>query len=210
LSPDVEQLFDQHGISRRRAHDRVRRVGGEHLQLREDQGDVVRRMLAVDQEQSKPAVAQISAVYGLASASHIPIWVRFSRSARLKGLAFESVMRRGGFAARGAWASSGQESAVPSRIQTQERDAAQTQPMPLYHTIVHNCNCHTFEDVIFGLMRIVGRACAMPNERHARSISSGAHRRHHDARGRRTLCAAAAQRSHQRERTLLGTSIEPA
>src|SRR3984957_539627 len=106
--------------------------------------------------QSKPAVAQISAVYGLASASHIPIWVRFSRSARLKGLALESVMRRGGFAGRGAGASSGQEFAVPSRTKTQERDAVQTQPMPLYHTIVHNCDCHTFEDVIFGLMRIVG------------------------------------------------------
>jgi ATP-dependent Clp protease adapter protein ClpS len=30
------------------------------------------------------------------------------------------------------------------------------QPMPLYHTIVHNCSCHTFDDVIFGLMRILG------------------------------------------------------
>lgn len=28
--------------------------------------------------------------------------------------------------------------------------------MPLYHTIVHNCECHTFDDVTFGLMRIVG------------------------------------------------------
>lgn len=33
---------------------------------------------------------------------------------------------------------------------------ARTQPMPLYHTVVHNCACHTFHDVIFGLMRIVG------------------------------------------------------
>ena len=30
------------------------------------------------------------------------------------------------------------------------------QPMPLYHTVVHNCSWHTFDDVIFGLMRIVG------------------------------------------------------
>ena len=28
--------------------------------------------------------------------------------------------------------------------------------MPLYHTVVHNCSCHTFDDVIFGLMRVVG------------------------------------------------------
>jgi ATP-dependent Clp protease adapter protein ClpS len=27
---------------------------------------------------------------------------------------------------------------------------------PLYHTVIHNCSCHTFDDVIFGLMRIVG------------------------------------------------------
>ena len=42
------------------------------------------------------------------------------------------------------------------RTRTEEERALQTQPMPLYHTIVHNCDCHTFEDVIFGLMRIVG------------------------------------------------------
>jgi len=30
------------------------------------------------------------------------------------------------------------------------------QPLPLYHTIVHNCECHSFDDVIFGLMRILG------------------------------------------------------
>ncbi len=37
-----------------------------------------------------------------------------------------------------------------------ERDETREQPMPLYHTVVHNCSCHTFDDVIFGLMRIVG------------------------------------------------------
>lgn len=39
-----------------------------------------------------------------------------------------------------------------------ERSAARSnsKPMPLYHTIVHNCECHTFDDVTFGLMRIVG------------------------------------------------------
>jgi hypothetical protein len=25
-----------------------------------------------------------------------------------------------------------------------------------YHVVVHNCDCHSFHDVIFGLMRIVG------------------------------------------------------
>lgn len=25
-----------------------------------------------------------------------------------------------------------------------------------HHVIVHNCSCHSFEDVIFGLMRILG------------------------------------------------------
>ena len=45
----------------------------------------------------------------------------------------------------------------------------QTQPMPLYHTIVHNCDCHTFEDVIFGLMRIVGTGLR-DAERKAREI----------------------------------------
>jgi ATP-dependent Clp protease adapter protein ClpS len=40
-------------------------------------------------------------------------------------------------------------------VETTETEI-QSQPMPLYHTIVHNCSCHTFDDVIFGLMRIVG------------------------------------------------------
>jgi ATP-dependent Clp protease adapter protein ClpS len=65
-------------------------------------------------------------------------------------------MRRPRFAVRGGSASYGKNAAVASRTQTRERGAAQTQPMPLYHTIVHNCDCHTFADVIFGLMRIVG------------------------------------------------------
>lgn len=38
----------------------------------------------------------------------------------------------------------------------EESTTARQQPLPLYHTIVHNCSCHTFHDVIFGLMRIVG------------------------------------------------------
>jgi ATP-dependent Clp protease adapter protein ClpS len=120
-------------------------------------------------------------------------------------------MRRRGFAGRGACASSGQEFAVPSRTQTQERDAVQTQPMPLYHTIVHNCECHTFEDVIFGLMRIVGTGLR-DAERKAREI---------DFFGRGIVATTTlevaelyAQRLHNEvvsaSGTLLGTSIEPA
>jgi len=42
------------------------------------------------------------------------------------------------------------------KTRTIEAAEVRSQPMPLYHTIVHNCSCHTFDDVIFGLMRIVG------------------------------------------------------
>jgi ATP-dependent Clp protease adapter protein ClpS len=45
---------------------------------------------------------------------------------------------------------------VANKIQTIEIARERQQPMPLYHTVVHNCGCHTFDDVIFGLMRIVG------------------------------------------------------
>ena len=41
---------------------------------------------------------------------------------------------------------------------TRERDSEETarEPARPYHVIVYNCDCHSFEDVIFGLMRIVG------------------------------------------------------
>jgi ATP-dependent Clp protease adapter protein ClpS len=42
------------------------------------------------------------------------------------------------------------------RTITLEETTVATELMPLYHTVVHNCDCHSFEDVIFGLMRIVG------------------------------------------------------
>ncbi len=32
----------------------------------------------------------------------------------------------------------------------------QSQPLPLYNVIAHNCDCHTFDDVIHGLVRILG------------------------------------------------------
>jgi hypothetical protein len=44
----------------------------------------------------------------------------------------------------------------------------QRQTMLLYHTVVRNCDCHTFDDVAFGLMRVV---VTRPR--------SSAHPRHH-------------------------------
>ncbi len=100
---------------------------------------------------------------------------------------------------------------MASRTRTEEHSAAQTQPMPLYHTIVHNCECHTFEDVIFGLMRIVGTGLR-DAERKAREI---------DFFGRGIVATTPleiaelyAERLHNEivsaSGTLLGTSIEPA
>ncbi len=42
------------------------------------------------------------------------------------------------------------------RTQVDDETMIRRQPMPLYHVVVHNCDCHTFDDVAFGLMRIVG------------------------------------------------------
>jgi len=58
---------------------------------------------------------------------------------------------------------------MTGQTHTAEETRERTQPMPLYHTIVHNCNCHTFDDVIFGLMRIVGTGMR-DAERKAREI----------------------------------------
>lgn len=83
--------------------------------------------------------------------------------------------------------------------------------MPLYHTVVHNCDCHTFQDVIFGLMRIVGTGMR-DAELKAREI---------DFFGRGIVATTPlevaelyARRLHTEvvsaSGTLLGTSIEPA
>jgi ATP-dependent Clp protease adapter protein ClpS len=100
---------------------------------------------------------------------------------------------------------------VASRTRTEEAIALGTQPMPLYHTIVHNCACHTFQDVIFGLMRIVGTGMR-DAERKATEI---------DFFGRGIVAITTlevaelyAERLHNEvvsaTGTLLGTSIEPA
>jgi ATP-dependent Clp protease adapter protein ClpS len=105
----------------------------------------------------------------------------------------------------------GQALRVASRIRTEEQNATRTELMPLYHTVVHNCDCHTFQDVIFGLMRIVGTGMR-DAELKAREI---------DFFGRGIVATTTlevaehyAQRLHTEvvsaSGTLLGTSIEPA
>jgi ATP-dependent Clp protease adapter protein ClpS len=46
--------------------------------------------------------------------------------------------------------------AVATRTLTDEIAGTRPQAARPFHVIVHNCNCHSFDDVIFGLMRIVG------------------------------------------------------
>jgi ATP-dependent Clp protease adapter protein ClpS len=45
---------------------------------------------------------------------------------------------------------------MPIRTLTHDDTTVQPQTARPYHVIVHNCNCHSFDDVIFGLMRILG------------------------------------------------------
>jgi len=45
---------------------------------------------------------------------------------------------------------------MPLRTSTIEETAGRVEPMPLYHTVIHNCSCHTFDYGIGGLMRIIG------------------------------------------------------
>jgi ATP-dependent Clp protease adapter protein ClpS len=92
-----------------------------------------------------------------------------------------------------------------------ERTTARVEPMRLYNTIVHNCDCHTFDDVTFGLMRIVGMGLR-DAERKSREIDffgSGI-----VATTSLEVAEMYAQRLHaevvSRAGTLLGTSISPA
>jgi ATP-dependent Clp protease adapter protein ClpS len=98
-------------------------------------------------------------------------------------------------------------------VQTQFDDEliVARQPLPLYHTVVHNCDCHTFDDVAFGLMRIVGTGLR-DAELKAKEI---------DFFGRGVVATTSletaelyAERLHNEvisiHGTLLGTSIEPA
>jgi ATP-dependent Clp protease adapter protein ClpS len=100
---------------------------------------------------------------------------------------------------------------MPLQTQVDDATRVRAQPMPLYHTIVHNCDCHTFQDVIFGLMRIVGMGLR-DAERKATEV---------DFFGRGVVATTPletaelyAERLHNEvvsaSGTLLGTSIEPA
>ncbi len=41
-------------------------------------------------------------------------------------------------------------------ILPRETETPARQPLPLYNVIAHNCECHTFDDVIIGLVRVLG------------------------------------------------------
>ena len=45
---------------------------------------------------------------------------------------------------------------LATRTLADEDVAVRAQPARPHHVVVHNCECHSFEDVIFGLMRILG------------------------------------------------------
>jgi ATP-dependent Clp protease adapter protein ClpS len=114
---------------------------------------------------------------------------------------------------RGSGHCRGQASEVRTKTLTLTQDVTeeQTRMMPLFHTVVHNCDCHTFEDVTYGLMRIVGTGLR-DAELKAKEI---------DFFGRGVVATTTlelaelyAQRLHAEvvsmSGTLLGTSIEPA
>src|ERR1035437_6455130 len=54
LHPDVEQLLDQHWVTARWPDNRRHRVRGHRLELRQDRPQVVRRVLAVDEQPVEP------------------------------------------------------------------------------------------------------------------------------------------------------------
>lgn len=43
-----------------------------------------------------------------------------------------------------------------TRTMSDEDLAGRPETARPYHVVVHNCDCHSFDDVTFGLMRIVG------------------------------------------------------
>ncbi len=45
---------------------------------------------------------------------------------------------------------------IAMRTLFENETTIERQEAPLYNTVVHNCDCHTFQDVTFGLMRILG------------------------------------------------------
>ena len=94
---------------------------------------------------------------------------------------------------------------------TEDATAVRPQTMPLYHTVIHNCACHTFQDVIFGLMRIVGMGMRDAEHKATETDFFG---RAVVATTNLELAELYAERLHNEivsaSGTLLGTSIEPA
>jgi ATP-dependent Clp protease adapter protein ClpS len=45
---------------------------------------------------------------------------------------------------------------MPTQTLVDDHEITQTEPMRLYNTVVYNCDCHSFDDVTFGLMNVVG------------------------------------------------------
>ena len=60
------------------------------------------------------------------------------------------------FSRRGRSAPAKRDPAVASSTRTEDDVRTTPQAARPHHVVVHNCDCHSFEDVIFGLMRIVG------------------------------------------------------
>jgi len=55
------------------------------------------------------------------------------------------------------------------------------QPLPLFNVIVHNCNCHSFDDVIIAFVRIINLSPADASQKafeidyHGRAIVATVH-----------------------------------
>lgn len=100
---------------------------------------------------------------------------------------------------------------MATRTLLDDETTVQRQPMPLYHTLVHNCACHTFDDVILGLMRILGSPM-VEARRKAQEIDFFG--RAVVATSNKEAAELYAERLHTEvvsdHGTLLGTSIEPA
>lgn len=85
------------------------------------------------------------------------------------------------------------------------------QKLPLFHVIIHNCECHTFDDVIVGLIRIVGLSA---REAMRKAVETDHFGRAIVATTNKEAAEMFAARLHDEvvsaHMTLLGTSIEPA
>jgi len=70
--------------------------------------------------------------------------------------------------------------AMPSVTELLEPTRLQ-QPLPLFNVIVHNCNCHTFDEVIIAFVRIINLSPADASQKafeidyHGRAIVATVH-----------------------------------